>query len=103
MVSTTPALVQVERAGLLDDPSYLARLDDNYPLRRNEHVFAFSAAAAASKTPQLLNAVVAPGGVADVGAHLYHLTTGTLDRITTGCRPICPYSSTLTAAGDTHA
>lgn len=97
-----PALVHAERSGLLDDPSYLTGLDDNNPLRRNEDVFPFSAAAAASETLHLLSAVIAPGGVADVGAHLYHFTTGTLDRITNGCRPGCPYTTLLTATGDTH-
>ncbi len=97
-----PALVPVERAGLLDDASYLAGLDEDHPVRRNENVFPFSAAAAASETLQLLSAVIAPGGVGDVGAHLYHFATGTLDRRTDGCRPGCPYSGALLGLGDTH-
>jgi hypothetical protein len=98
-----PGLVQVERAGLLDDPSYLAGLDEDHPLRRNENVFPFSAAAAAAETLQLLTAVIAPGGVGDTGAHLYHFTTGTLDRRTDGCLPTCMYANTLMALGDTHS
>jgi hypothetical protein len=97
-----PGLVQVERAGLLDDPSYLAGLDEDHPLRRNENVFPFSAATAADETLQLLTAVVAPGGIGDVGARLYHFTTGTLDRRTDGCLSACPYPSTLLGLGDTH-
>jgi len=95
-------LVQADRTGLLDDPSYLAGLDDDHPLRRNENVFPFSAATAADETLQLLTAVIAPGGVGDVGAHLYHFTTGTLDRRTEGCIPGCPYTGGLQARGDTH-
>lgn len=69
-----PALVSVERAGLLDDPSYLATLDGNHPARRNRNVFPFSAATAAS----------------------------TLDRITSGCNPECSYAGSLLAAGDSQ-
>lgn len=97
-----PALVQAERIGLLDDPSYLAGLDDDHPLRRNENVFPFSAATAAAETLQLLSAVVAPSGLGDTGAHLYHFTTGTLDRRTDGCLPSCPYTNALLALGDDH-
>jgi hypothetical protein len=97
-----PALVQVERTGMLDDPSYLADLGEDHPLRRNENVFPFSAATAASETLQLLTAVIAPSGIGDVGSHLYHFTTGTLDRGTDGCRPECPYSHGLLALGDTQ-
>lgn len=95
-----PALVAVERAGLLDDPSYLAGLPDDHPIKRNENVFPFSMAAAANEVLQLLTAVVAPGGVGDVGAHLYHFATGTLDRHEDGCTPRCPYQSDLLAIGD---
>lgn len=97
-----PALVPVDRAGLLDDSSYLADLNDDHPVRRNENVFPFAAAAAAGETTQLLSAVLTPGGVGDVGAHLYHFTTGTLDRRTDGCRPGCPYAESLLALGDTQ-
>jgi len=97
-----PALVQLERDGRLDDPSYLTALPDDHPLRRNENVFPFAAATAAAEVLQLLGAVVAPGGIADTGADLHHFTTGTLDRITAGCRPDCPYNTWLLARGDAH-
>ncbi len=97
-----PAMVTVERAGLLEDPSYLAGLGDDHPLRRNENVFPFSAATAAAETLQLLSAVIAPGGVSDTGAHLYHFTTGTLDRRIDGCRPGCPYTDALLALADSQ-
>jgi len=97
-----PALVQLERDGRLDDPSYLTDLPDNHPLWRNQNVFPFAAAAAAAEVLQLLAAVVAPAGIADTGAHLYHFTTGTLDRITEGCRRHCPYRTWLPARGDAH-
>ena len=97
-----PGMVGVERAGLLDDPVYIAGLAEDHPLRRNENVFPFSAAAAAAEVLQLLTAVIEPCGIGDVGAHLYHFTTGTLDRIIIGCKPTCPYTTTLLSTGDTH-
>lgn len=97
-----PALVAVERAGLLDDPTYLAGLGDEHPLHRNENVFPFSAATAANETLQLLTAVIRPGGIGDIGGHLYHFTTGTLEHITHGCNPNCPYTTVLTGLGDLH-
>jgi molybdopterin-synthase adenylyltransferase len=98
-----PALVQLERDGRLDDPSYLTTLPDHHPLRHNQNVFPFSAATAAAEVLQLLTAVVAPSGIADTGAHLYHFTTGTLDRITEACRLDCPYSTWLLARRDAHS
>ncbi|MGW7201196.1 hypothetical protein [Streptomyces chryseus] len=42
----------------------------------------------------------APGGIADTGAHLYHLTTATLDHRENGCEAGCPYDGMLRALGD---
>ncbi|MBL1109761.1 hypothetical protein JK361_35180 [Streptomyces sp. 5-8] len=39
-------------------------------------------------------------GMGQTGAHLYHLTTGTLDRREEGCRPGCPFDTTLFGLGD---
>ena len=97
-----PALVQVERSGLLDDPSYIAGLPSHHPLRRNENIFAFSLATAGAEVLELLRAVVAPSGVADIGAQTFHFTTGTIDRRTAGCANECPYAASLLAAGDNN-
>lgn len=97
-----PGLVSLERTGMLDNPSYIAGLDSNHPLRRNENVFPFSAAAAANEVLQLLTAVITPNGIGDLGANLFHFATGTLDNITDNCQPGCFYSTTLRAAGDAH-
>lgn len=97
-----PADVALERTGLLDDPSYIAGLNGDHTLRRNENVFPFSMAAAANEVLELVRAVIAPGGVSDVGAQLNHFPTGHVDHRTEGCQPDCPYSGYLLATGDCH-
>lgn len=95
-----PGLVQTERNGLLDDPSYILGLPADHPLRLNENVFAFSAACAAAMVLQMLSTVVAPGGVSDVGAQLFHFTTGTIDHDRQCCETTCLYSPGQVALGD---
>ncbi|MFG2803679.1 ThiF family adenylyltransferase [Streptomyces pseudovenezuelae] len=95
-----PAHVSVERDGLLDDPAYIKGLPSDHPLRRKENVFIFSASAAAAQLNQFLTMVTAPSGIADTGAHLYHLTTATIDQRVDGCETDCPYDGMLRALGD---
>nr|WSY56276.1 ThiF family adenylyltransferase [Streptomyces sp. NBC_00886] len=95
-----PAQVPVERDGLLDDPAYIRGLAADHPLRRKENVFIFSASAAAAQLGQFLTMVTAPSGIADTGAHLYHLSTGTVDQRLEGCEASCPYDGMLRALGD---
>jgi hypothetical protein len=95
-----PADVATERAGLLEDAAYIAGLPDGHHLRRKENVFIFSVAAASSQLNQFLTMVTAPSGIADTGAHLFHLTTGTVDRLEEGCKPECRYSGDLLLLGD---
>lgn len=94
-----PGLVQADRDGLLDDPTYLAQLADDHPLLHGENVFAFSAAAAANQVLATLRMIVAPAGIADVGAQIFHFTSGTTDLDERGCDPDCPYSA-MTAEAD---
>ncbi|MDV9170788.1 ThiF family adenylyltransferase [Streptomyces sp. W16] len=95
-----PAHVAAERDGLLDDPVYIKGLAADHPLRRKENIFIFSANAAAAQLNQFLTMTTAPGGIADTGAQLYHLTTGTIDRRLEGCTSGCPYDGHLRALGD---
>ncbi|MFE7729153.1 HesA/MoeB/ThiF family protein [Streptomyces anthocyanicus] len=92
--------VSAEREGLLEDPSYIAGLPFDHPIRRKENVFVFSASAAAAELSQFITMTAAPAGVSDTGAHLYHLTTGTLDRREEGCRSKCLFGTTLFSLGD---
>ncbi|MGD3112487.1 hypothetical protein [Streptomyces sp. YGL11-2] len=41
----------------------------------------------------------APAGIADTGAHLYHLTTCTIDHHEDGCKANCLYDGSLRALG----
>jgi hypothetical protein len=95
-----PGLVQAERNGLLDDPSYISGLPSDHPLRRNENVFAFSAACASAMVLQMLSMTLAPAGVADVGAQLFHFSTGSTDHDRRGCEATCIYSPGQVAQGD---
>jgi molybdopterin-synthase adenylyltransferase len=95
-----PGLVSTEREGRLDDPSYIAGLAQDHPLRRNENVFAFSLGAASLQVLQALSMVVAPLGISNPGAQMYHFTTGRLDiEPESGCESACPYP-TMIGRGD---
>lgn len=98
-----PAEVAVDRAGLLDDPTYIKSLPRDHRLRREENVFAFSTACAADEVLELLRAVLAPSGIADVGATLTHWTTASTSRDIGDCAPSCPFSRDLLARGDAAA
>jgi hypothetical protein len=92
-------LVAVERDGYLDDPSYIAGLPKDHPGRRNENVFAFSLADASLEVLQFLYLIIAPLGLSDVGAHLYHFVPGKLDVDTRSCDEGCLFP-TLIGRGD---
>jgi molybdopterin/thiamine biosynthesis adenylyltransferase len=96
----SPADVALERAGDLDDPSYIRGLPEGHPLRANENVFAFAAAVASLEVLQLLSMLVAPLDVADVGEANYHFVTGGMD-VTFGriCEHFCPHPA-ITALGN---
>lgn len=72
--------VAVERDGLLDDPNYIRGLPDDHLLKRRENVFGFSSVAASLEVMQMLSMVIAPSGVGNPGAQIYHFVPGTLDK-----------------------
>lgn len=91
--------VALERAGDLDDPSYIDRLPDDHRLRANENVYAFSLACASLEVLQWLSMTVAPLEIADVGAWNFHFVTGNMDQLSTDCTSGCLHQQQL-ARGD---
>lgn len=95
-----PGLVSVEKDGFLDDPSYIQSLPKGHPGRQNENVFAFGVHLAAMELQQFLSMVIAPMGIANIGAQTYHFVTGRLDTPSyEECNPGCLYPG-LVASGD---
>ncbi|MCP3478033.1 ThiF family adenylyltransferase (plasmid) [Bradyrhizobium sp. CCGUVB1N3] len=93
-------LVQLEREGRLDDPTYIQNLAKDHPLRVSENVFAFSMACAAQQMLQMLAMVVAPLGRANPGEQLYHFVGAHMEPPKWGtCQPECLFP-TLIAQGD---
>jgi molybdopterin/thiamine biosynthesis adenylyltransferase len=95
-----PAHVSLERTGLLDDPSYIDKLPPDHVLRARQNVFPFSAATSSAELIEFLRMIVAPAGLADVGASLFHFATGKVDLELAGCDDDCRFSGTLIAQGD---
>jgi hypothetical protein len=97
-----PADVGIERGGYLEDPFYIQHLPPETPRKfSGENVFNFSMAAAAAELNQFVSMVVGPAGFADIGAQVFHFTTGTVDIEAAGCEPGCLYAEQLLAQGDT--
>jgi hypothetical protein len=95
-----PGLVQTEREGLLDDPTYIAGLPKDHPLKARENVFAFSMSCASMQMLQMLALTLAPLGQPNPGAQLYHFVGNITEPPAYGiCHPECQFPS-LAALGD---
>lgn len=95
-----PGYVQTEREGMLDDPTYIAGLAKDHPLKARENVFAFSMACGSMQMLQMLNYVIAPLELSDPGPELYHFVGSFMEPPDIrACRPECVYP-TLVATGD---
>ena len=96
-----PGLVQTEREGALDDPAYISGLPKGHFLNARENVFAFSMACASAQVLQMLALVIAPLGLSNPGAQLYHFVGNITEPPSfASCYPECQYPS-LVASGDT--
>lgn len=93
------AAVTADRAGDLEDPTYIAGLGAGGD--RGENVAALSISAAATLLAQYVSLTVAPGGLGEPGPLQYLLSTHTLEHIDVATRPTCPVEA-MTADGD-HA
>ncbi|HSR09166.1 MAG TPA: ThiF family adenylyltransferase, partial [Bryobacteraceae bacterium] len=95
-----PALVQTEREGRLDDPTYIAGLSKDHPLKARENVFAFSMSCASLQMLQMLALTIAPLGLSNPGAQLYHFVGSHMEPPEYGsCHPQCQFPS-ISASGD---
>jgi len=96
-----PDLVNVERRGDLDDPTYIENLPIDHTLRRNENVFTFSSHLAAFHVLHALHLVINPVGISNVGEQIYHFVDGTIDHDYSACFEGC-YFPTAVAKGDSE-
>lgn len=95
-----PGLVQTEREGLLDDPTYIAGLPKGHPLKTRENVFAFSMGCAGMEMLQMLALVLAPLNQPNPGAQLYHFVGNITEEPTYGsCHIECQFPA-ITSLGD---
>lgn len=93
-------LVQLEREGYLDDPTYIQGLDKGHPLKARENVFAFSMACASLQTLQMLAMVLDPLGRSNPGQQLYHFVGSFMEPSQHGkCSPECLFAD-IVALGD---
>src|SRR5439155_27233222 len=90
-----------ERDKLQDAPEYIRNLPPWHPSRRRNTVFALSFAAASAELLQFISMGAAPAGIADIGAQLFHLSTGSVDRDERSCEPGCPYPGLIAAGNKT--
>jgi molybdopterin/thiamine biosynthesis adenylyltransferase len=86
-----PALVQVERDGSLDDPSYIANLPADSPLRRRENVAALSASVTSALLRQFISFVARPSGFGDLGPLRFNARDHKVERNPAECEEACPY------------
>lgn len=95
-----PGLVQAEREGLLDDPTYISGLSNDHPLKMRENVFAFSMSCASMQMLQMLALTLDPLGQPNPGAQLYHFVGNiTEPPVFQNCHPECQFPS-IAALGD---
>lgn len=95
-----PGFVQMEREGLLDDPTYIEGLAKDHPLKTRENVFAFSMSCASMQMLQMLALVLAPLDLPNPGAQLYHFVGGFMEEPAFGsCHTQCQFPR-LIAYGD---
>lgn len=95
-----PGLVQTEREGLLDDPSYIEGLPNDHPLKSRENVFAFSMSCASLEILQMLALAIAPLNQPNPGAQLYHFIGNITEEPDYAvCHPECQFPG-LVGLGD---
>jgi molybdopterin/thiamine biosynthesis adenylyltransferase len=95
-----PGLVQMEREGHLDDPTYIAGLAEDHPLKSRENVFAFSMSCAGLQVLQMLALAIVPLGRSNPGSQRYHFVGGSMEKPEFGdCHKECFFPQFI-ALGD---
>ncbi|UIJ97411.1 ThiF family adenylyltransferase [Rhizobium leguminosarum] len=93
-------LVQTEREGMLDDPSYIEGLPRDHALKARENVFAFSMSCASFQVMQMLNYVLKPLGLPGPGQQMYHFVGSFMEpTAAASCDAGCPFTA-IVAKGD---
>ena len=87
--------ITLDRAGLLDDPEYIAGACREAPSRQN--VAALSASVSAALLAQFVSLTAHPGGRGVPAPLRYILSTHTLEHSMASCGPFCPYENETTA------
>lgn len=92
----TRADAETERAGMLDDPSYMQGLSDDHPYKRNENVFPFSANLASLEVLQFIALVTGAAGVDTFGVQRFRYNPGTIDQdVERECKEGCEVRKSL--------
>lgn len=91
-----PALVPLDREGLLDNPQYIAESEIE-PSRQN--VATLSVSVVSGMLGQFVSLVAAPGGIGEPGPLRYALSTHTLEHLEWDSNPNC-YVESRIAEGD---
>jgi len=95
-----PGMVQAEREGMFDDPTYISGLPKEHPMKTRENVFAFSMSCASMQMLQMLALALAPLNQPNPGAQLYHFVGNITEPPTyESCHPECQFPA-LTSFGD---
>jgi hypothetical protein len=95
-----PGLVQAEREGMFDDPTYISGLPKEHPMKTRENVFAFSMSCASMQMLQMLALALAPLNQPNPGAQLYHFVGNTTEPPKYEmCHPECQFPG-LIGLGD---
>ncbi|MGG7666044.1 HesA/MoeB/ThiF family protein [Dyadobacter sp. BHUBP1] len=94
--------VQLERDGMLDDPSYISGLPENHRFKRNENIFPFSMNLASLEIMQFIAQVTGIGGTDYFGTQRFSYTHGFIRKDeAASCEPGCYFQSGI-ALGDTQ-
>lgn len=97
-----PAEVETERAGKLDDPSYLKGLSPEHRFKRNENVYPFSANLASLEVLQFVALTTGIAGLRDFGIQRFRYVPGVMEsNVQKTCRLNCGMTN-LIAQGDRY-